>query len=339
MFDRIMTLIVAVGLGFLVWVYIRSRDQDYYERELPLVVSVAPSQAEHFTLEQTEPYAIPVVFSGPPSRIREVQTLFRQGALKLHHAIVLPEDKVKDVREATVNTVIRLDAATLPVPNGVRADIPEMKKSLNVGLRRIVEVKLPVRLNLLGTGQTDRVVFEPATVMVRGPKEILDRQTSIATEPFAPPPLEPDKAELQLPATTLRLPGKLGEQLVTVTPSQVQATITLKGPQKLQELTEVPVQFLAPPRFPYRPRFTSDRADTLTLKIRGPNSELRPEVTAYIDLTQRKFGPGLHADEPIQIRLPPGYTLVSQSVARLSIQLDPVETGPESNLEKRLPPP
>lgn len=327
MFDRLVTPIIAIGLGFLVWVYIRSRDQDYYEREIPLTLQVAPSQAEQFALASTEPMQIPVAFSGPPSRIREVQALFRQGALRLHHVVSVPEDKAKDGRDAVVSVNVRLDAGTLAVPTGMRAEIPELKKTLTVSLQRIVEVKLPVRLNSLGGAQVERVTFEPSTVVVRGPKEILDKETSIPTELYVPRPVDAEKGELLVPPFPLRLATRLSDQQIQVNPPVVKASLLLKGPQRVHELADVPVHFLTPTQFPHRPRFTSDRASSINLKVRGPNTEAKPNVTAYVDLTGRKFGAGLHADEPIKVLLPPGYTLLTEPLPRVSIQLEPLDAA------------
>jgi hypothetical protein len=238
--------------------------------------------------------------------------------------VSVPEDKAKDAREAIVPVTVRLDADALAVPPGVRAEIPELKKALTVNLKRIVEMKLPVRLNHPAGGAVDRVTFEPSAVVVRGPKEALDKETSIPTVLYVPRPVDPDKAEqtLQFP---IRLASKLGDQAITVDPPVVRASVVLKGPRKTQELADVPIHFLTPTPFPFRPKFASDRAGTLTLKVRGPNTEAKPAVTAYVDLTARKFGPGLHADEPVKVLLPPGYELGAEPLPRVTIQLDPID--------------
>jgi hypothetical protein len=338
MLDRLVTPIIAIGLSFLVWVYIRSRDQDVCERDIPLTLQVSPSQAEHFALEHTEPKTVPIAFSGPPSRIREVQNLFRQGALQLRHVVSVPEDKFRDTREASVAVNVRLDAESLPVPTGVHADIPELKKTFSVTLRRIVEVKLPVRLNSLGAARVASVTFEPSTVLVRGPKDVLDKETSIPTTLYVPSEVDADKAELVVPAYPLRVMTKLGDQEVKVSPAFVRATIVLKGAQRIQELTDVPVHFLTPLRFPFRAKFTNERAGTVTLRIRGPNSDGKPAVKAYVDLTARTFGPGLHADEPIRVQLPPGYELLTEPLPRVSIQLEPAELPLVKEGEQAIPP-
>lgn len=336
MFDRIVTPIIAVGLGFLVWVYIRSRDQELHEREIPVALQVAPSQAEQFVIDLPAPPHVPVVFTGPPSRIREVQALFRQGALRLQQTLSVPEDRAKDTREATLPMTVRLDAAALATPPGVRAEIPELRKTLTVSLKRIVEMKLPVRLNHAGLGAVERVTFEPSTVVVRGPKEILDRETAMPTVLYVPRPVEAEKGEqtLQLP---IRLATKLGDQQVTVEPAVVQATIVLKGPRKTQELADVPIHFLMPTPFPFRPKFASDRAGLITLKVRGPNTEAKPAVSAFVDLTSRKFGAGLHADEPVKVQLPPGYELLTEPLPRVTIQLDPVDAPIAKGEDKLVP--
>lgn len=339
MFDRIVTPIIAIGLGFLVWVYIRSRDQEVWERDVPLVLTVAPSQIDQFALSENEPTAVPVAFSGPPSRIREVKSLMRQGALQLQQSIAAPEDKLADPREATVAVKVRLDASALPIPSGVQADIPELKKSRSVTLRRIVEVKLPVKLNHLGAANVDRASFEPSTVVVRGPKDVLDKETSIATALYVPREVDPDKAEQVVPPFPIRLLNRFGDQEVKVNPPVVRASVVLKGARRVQELSDVPIHFLTPLQFPFRARLANDRAGALSLKVRGPNLDGKPSVLAYVDLTARKFGPGLHADEAVKVQLPPGYELLTDPLPRVSIQLEPMDSALPKETDKGLPPP
>ena len=63
-----------------------------------------------------------------------------------------------------------------------------------VTLRRIVERRLPVRVD---HGLHDRLLqcqAEPATVLVRGPQDVLDRASAMPTRPFIPPADEPGSA-------------------------------------------------------------------------------------------------------------------------------------------------
>ena len=102
---------------------------------------------------------------------------------------------------------------------------------------------------------------------------------------------------------------------------------TLKPRQKVHELVDVPVTFLCPANFPYRPLFNSDREARISLKVQGPASEERPTVVAYVDLTTRKFGAGLHAEEPIRVQLPPGFQLAQEAPRLAAFKLVSLDAG------------
>ncbi len=326
MFDRIITPIIALGLGFLVWVYIRSRDQEQYEHEIPLTVQLASNQNEQFELERDEPYNVPVSFAGPPSRIREVRNLVRQGTLKLHQTVVIPDEKAQDTRLATLEVPMRIDLVGLSLPTGVQAVIPEYKSRLQIGVRRIIQKRMPIKLQHTGEQALDRITIEPSSVLVRGPKEVLDLETAIPTQLYIPRnDLKNDQGDQVVAPFQLNLVNKLGGAIIHTEPSSVRVSLVVKGPRKIHELKDVPVHFLCPANFPFRPRFTSDQSGLITLRVRGPNTEVKPVVSAYVNLTVRKFQSGLHAEEPIRIELPPGYELAQDPPRLSSFQLDPID--------------
>src|SRR6185437_5647302 len=52
MFDRMLSLVVALSLALLVWLYARSRDQEVLDNvPVPVQVTLAPDQAELYQLE------------------------------------------------------------------------------------------------------------------------------------------------------------------------------------------------------------------------------------------------------------------------------------------------
>src|SRR5262249_14981755 len=88
------------------------------------------------------------------------------------------------------------------------------------------------------------------------------------------------------------------------------------------ELTDVPVQFLCPPGFAYRPQFANDRAGQVTLRVQGPVQDEPPKVTAYIDLTRGRFTAG-NNHEPLQIQLPKDFQLAQEPPRTVAVTPPP----------------
>src|SRR6202022_4134526 len=73
------------------------------------------------------------------------------------------------------------------VPPGVIAVVAEEGTTIPYTVHRLAERLLPVRLDYAGEARLSQVKVEPATVMVRGPKDILDRLWSLSTQPYVMP--------------------------------------------------------------------------------------------------------------------------------------------------------
>jgi hypothetical protein len=98
--------------------------------------------------------------------------------------------------------------------------------------------------------------------------------------------------------------------------------------RKQYELTDVPVQFLCPPDFPFKPRFNDERSGKVTLKLVGPAQDEPPKVFAFLDLTRGKFTSGLN-HEPLQLQLPKDFQLVQEAPRVVPFRLDPGDFTPE----------
>src|SRR5207253_9909472 len=98
-----------------------------------------------------------------------------------------------------------------------------------------------------------------------------------------------------------------GRRIRTV-PATVTALIALQPQQKVYELSEMPIQFLSPANFPLRALFTDERAGKITLRLLGPAGEETPSVVAFVDLSGRKWEPGLY-EEPVRLQLPKDFQL------------------------------
>jgi hypothetical protein len=93
--------------------------------------------------------------------------------------------------------------------------------------------------------------------------------------------------------------------------------------QKIYELTDVPVQFLCPPQFPWRARFADDKAGTVSLRLLGPAAEERPPVRAFIDLTGTQLFRGRNL-EPLRLQLPKDFTLVQSTPQVMAFYLEEI---------------
>lgn len=324
MTDRLLTPLIAVGLAFLVWMYTRSRDVEIMDNvEIPVEVGIAPAQADLFELDVQGPTQVPVSFTGLPSRMRELRQMLQRGNLRLQRIITVPEEHLADSR---FTEAIRLDPASLTLPPGVRAVIPENRGRIHVVLRRLIERRLPVRLETTAGDRLENVVLEPSEVLVKGPKEVLQNAEYVPTQ-FYTPAARPGATEpfVQDTPTILPLVRELAGRPIRTTPGEVALRYTLRPKQRIYEIANVPVGFLCPARFPYRAEFTSDREGRVTLRLQGPAGQERPTVIAFVDLTRREFGPGLHAEEPIQVQLPPGFQLAQETPRLPAFRLVAVE--------------
>src|SRR5262245_46356322 len=145
MFDRLVSLLVSVSLAFLVWLYARSRDQETLDSvPVPVRVSLPEGEAGRFLLEVNGPGYVPASFTGPPSRMRELRGMVRRGELAVAVTLTVPTDWPAEGR---ILDTVRVAATDLRPPPGVRAQVVEGLNRIPVTIRRIVERRLPVRVD------------------------------------------------------------------------------------------------------------------------------------------------------------------------------------------------
>ncbi|HEY1375650.1 MAG TPA: hypothetical protein VGF55_02590, partial [Gemmataceae bacterium] len=182
MLDRLISVVVSVALAFLVWLYARSRDQETIDNvPIPVHVALPERDAGQYLLEVNGPGYVPASFTGPPSRMHELRDMLQRGALTVQVTATVPPDWHGEGR---ILDTVRVATADLRPPAGVRAQVAEGMNRVPVTLRRIVERRLPVRVE---HGLHDRLLqcqAEPAMVSVRGPQDILDRASAVPTRPF-----------------------------------------------------------------------------------------------------------------------------------------------------------
>jgi hypothetical protein len=334
MFDRLISLVVALLLSCLIWLYASSRDMETLDNvTLPVQVSLAPAHAEHYDLEVTGPSQVTVAFSGTPSRLRELRDQLHHGQMNVEVQLAVPEERAHETRY--FDTVV-VTAADVRTPAGVTAMVLEGRNRIPVTLRRLIELRLPVRLEHAPDDRVGVVALEPETVLVRGPQDVLERARAVPTHPFCLPAPKGLGTEPQAVASRVALTRELEGRPIQVTPAAVAVRVALKPQQKLYTLADVPVHFLCPAQFGLLPRIVgNDQASKLTLLVRGPAQETPPAVFAFIDLTQRKFAPGLYADEPVQLQLPRDFQLAQKPPRSATFRLVPAavtESTPGSGL-------
>lgn len=327
MTDRLISLVVSVVLGVLVWLYARSRDQEMLDSvPVPVTLSLPSHQADYYDLEVTGPSQVIAAFSGPPSRIRELRQMLQRGELRVEKELTIPEDRQNESR--FLDTV-RIDPNELHPPPGIRIILTEERNRIPVTLRRVVERPLPVRLDYQPDDPIASLTLEPATVLVRGPQEILDKVRAMPTRPYVPSRFGQNRSKDNVITGMVSLVTELEGRPIRSTPPTVAVRLALRSREKVYDLVEVPVHFLCPAAFPYRANWLDERGGKISLKVRGPAGDEPPSVSAYVDLTHRKFGEGLYVQEPLRLQLPKEYQLDQPPPLSASFRLDaaPCERG------------
>lgn len=319
MFDRTLSLLVALCLALLVWLYARSRDVEILDNEpVPVTVQLAAGQADNYALEVNGSTQVPVSFTGPPVRVRELRGMLQRGEVHVTLTVTVPEERQQEPR---YSETLRVEAADIHAPTGVKPLVVEGRNRIPVTVYKLVERRLPVHFVHAQEFPTGPIILEPATVLVRGPQETLDKVRVIPTEPSVLPMRSPIAPPTALATGKAVLQQKIDGKAVTVTPDKVTVKVPAQA-RKVYEIPDVPIQFLCPPEFKLRPKFFDDRGGKVTVKVSGPVQEQPPKVTAYIDLTSRDgFSSGLN-HEPLQIQLPREFQLEDEETRGKKVPFD-----------------
>lgn len=320
MFDRLLSLVVALSLALLVWLYARSRDQEILDNvPIPVEISLPAGQADHYVLEVNGPSQVPVSFSGPPSRVRELRGMLQRGELKVRVTLVVPDEQDDSRYLDRYFDTVYVDAADVHGPPGVTPVVVEGRNRIPVTLYRLVERRLPVRADLGTEERPGQVTLEPATVLVRGPAEVLDRARAIATQGVALP-ARGDAPAAPLALGPVPLVPTLEGRPVHASPAAVMVRVIPKP--RLYEV-KVPVHFLCPANFPLRPKFIGEgRAGEVIVRVQGPDQLEEPKVIGYIDLTHGNFVAGLN-HEAVKLHLPKDFQLAQEPPRPVAFELLP----------------
>jgi hypothetical protein len=309
MFDRVSSFVIAVSLAFLAWLYARGRDPEVLDNvPIPVQVALAPGQAEHYDLEVNGPAQVPVSFKGPPSRVRKLRDLLQRGEIQVEATVAVPEERKNENRYLDT---IRVDAADVHAPPGVTPVVVEGRNRIPITVRRIVQRRMPVRLEPPPDDRVSLVVIEPETVLVRGPKVIVDRLRAIPTQAcLLSSANESGDEEETVNLGQVPLARELEGRPVACTPEAVAVRLTFRPRERVYELTSLSVDFLCPPNFALHPRFLETSGATTKIEVAGPAAQQPAGITAYVDLTRQTFKPGIYVNEPLHLQLPKEFRLI-----------------------------
>jgi hypothetical protein len=303
MIDRVVSIVVAMSLALLVWLYARGRDQEILDNvPIPVQITLAESQADHYSLDVNGPSQAVVSFSGPPARIHELRGLIQRNELHIEVSLTVPEERVSEGR---YSDAVHIEASDVQAPPGVTPIVVEGRNRIPFTLHRLVERPLKVRFDSIQEAPAGTLVLEPATVLVRGPQEVLDHIHTIPTQPSELPRCPAGAAPTTAAVGRVALVQELEGRPIQTTPAKITVRVQPQVRQEY-ELTDVPVQFLCPADFTLRPQFFDERSGRVTLRVKGPVREEPPKVYAYIDLTHGHYLTGAN-HEPLQIQYPKDF--------------------------------
>jgi hypothetical protein len=316
--------VVAICLAFMIWMYIHSRAQETLDHvQVPVHIQLAGGQRDSFDLEVSGTPRVTASFYGPASRIRELRRKLQRSQIKVAVDYVVPDDRGE---EASFCDAVRIEPTQLPVPSGVAVELVEESRYVQVTVHRLLERLLPVSFEFTGEVRIAQLKCEPPAVLVRGPKSVLDRVLALPTLPhvFSTIPEETGDAQVK---GQVSVATELEGRPIQVTPKQVSFRCKVYPRKRLYVLTDVPVQFLCPAHFPWRPRFADDRHAKVTLRLIGPAGDEPPPLLAYLDLTKGTYGRGRNL-EPLRLQLPKDFQLADNTPPLVTFHLDEMERLP-----------
>jgi hypothetical protein len=317
----LLEMLVALALAFLIWLYAHSRAQDSIDRvPIPVQIQLAASQRDQFLLEAGGSPTVTASFSGPSSHIRDLRRKLQRSLVQASATLTIADERLA---ETTFSETLHIDASQIQIPPGVVVDLADDGCSIPVTVQRIGERQLPVKFDSTGDVRITQLKLEPATVLVRGPKHILDRAHAIQTQPFAftvPNPTTGDNLVRGQVALVAELEGRG----IMSTPRLISFQCKVQPRQKVYELPDVPVTFMCPPEFPWRTRFLEPKAGKVRLRVLGPAGEVDPPVRVFVDLTGAQLFRGRNL-EPVRLQLPKDFTLVESTPAVIPFYLEELE--------------
>lgn len=312
-------LLVSICLASLLWMYVHNRARNTIDRvAVPVQIQLASHQRDQYHLEMSESRTVQASFSGPNARIRELRRKLLHGELKALVTLTVADEKKA---EAMFCETLRIGEDTIDVPTSVKVEIAN--ETVPVTVHRLSERVLPVKLEFTGEARVSQIKIEPASVLVRGPKMVLDRASFVPTQPFAVQIRESSPTE-ENPKEQVALVTELDGRPIQTNPSMVHFRCRAVPKQKTYDLVDVPIHFLCPIDCIWKPRFATEKDGKAMLKLIGPVTEQAPPVIAFIDLTRGNLARGRNL-EPLRLQLPKDFQLAQPTAPLVSFNLDEAE--------------
>jgi hypothetical protein len=320
----ILELLVALSLAFLVWLYFRTRSRESLDHvPVPVQLTLASEFADQYDLEVSGSAHVLASFVGPPSRIRELHEMLQRGEVRVSLPVTVPPDRIGESR---YRDTVRVQAGDLPVPPGVTALVPEGDNRIAVTLHRLGERHLPVHLRA-PEDRTSQIAVEPDMVLVRGPQDILERARTIPTLPLnLAAAFGKEGGKEKTVSLAMPLVREMEGRPVRAFPGTVQVQVTLKPRPRLFQVKQVPVKFLCPAAYAFRPQFFNSQAGKITVRVRAPALPPADSVVAFIDLTRGDCKQGVN-EGPLQLQLPRDCQLAQDPPGPLKFELVPTENA------------
>ncbi|MSR30754.1 MAG: hypothetical protein EXR99_04535 [Gemmataceae bacterium] len=321
--DRCSSIAVSLALALLAWLYASNRDQEVLDPiTIPVEITLNPAQADNYLLEILGPKQAAVSFKGSPLKIRQARELLQKEQITARVEYSIPDGRLK---EAKFSDTILVSEENMHLFRGVHPRMVEGKNRIPITVHKLVEKNLPVQVETGGFSLSNsQILFEPASVAVRGPQEILERTKAIQTVPwttsisFSPQGKSPRDFKVSLARELEGKPVQTKPDYVTVK--------LLPEPRKVYEIKEIPIRFLYPADFPFRPSFQDERSRKVDLRVEGPVLPQAPRILAFIDLAERPGVAGVQV-EKVQIQLPRDFSLLEEFPRDRTIELFLPEKG------------
>lgn len=288
------TKLVAVGIAFLLWLFVTNNNQSTSQRSLLLPLMVEGVAEDQVAVGL--PTTVAVSVTGPSARINRLTPEVLRATLDL-----------TDVTGAFEQPI------TVQAPQEI--DVDRVEPALVIGfLESITSSSLAVQVALSGqrpSGALLEASVEPTNVTLTGRSQVLDSvQRVVAIAPAVGGGLAP--------VVALDTEGRPVTD-VTIQPASVTVAVTTR-PVLLTK--EVPLAFEAP----LAPTLTSAELSSASVVVAGGEAALEPleSVTATVDAPTGSVDPGRYT-LPVRLDLPEGVVALTTPTVTLQYVRAPLQ--------------
>jgi hypothetical protein len=331
--DALKTLAAVAPLTILIWVY-AEREQMGSEPDVSISIEVRSSDPNRIVALK-KPYPDKVVVAkleGPQSTLDAVvERLERrstdQAAVEIQVGSMLEPGMVHEIDTANA-------LRNNPLFKGITIDEcqpPQLDVSVDKLEERDLEVQTPAGINNL----TGPPVYTPRTVKVRGPQETIDELDSehklIAEADLAGFDVMNIPGPHDLPLVRIK---PLGDPAISFSPSNVEASVSVRETDQTGTIRSVPIWIDGPPDLMARYHVELTSPVLTNVKVTGPSDQIdavnRPDFSpkphALLEI-HNDDEPGKPLERVLQFALPPDLR-VNEDVSQQKIGFRLVDNHP-----------